>query len=138
MFLKKVSLTVLSSLLLLAGASIPVKAQVYVNGEYIQGEDLMILEYLAGGSIPAGVVTGLTTIPVRGAMQEITRCKVTLVLAVIITMAAMAMILAAMIPTTALVALGAMAPMSPMVTAPIFHREISRFLPAKDKGGDRQ
>lgn len=54
MFLKKVSLTVLSSLLLLAGASIPVKAQVYVNGEYIQGEDLMILEYLAGGSIPAG------------------------------------------------------------------------------------
>lgn len=54
MFLKKASLTVLSSLLLLAGASIPVKAQVYVNGEYIQGEDLMLLEYLAGGSIPAG------------------------------------------------------------------------------------
>ncbi|MBV5260891.1 hypothetical protein FLX56_20960 [Synechococcus moorigangaii CMS01] len=54
MFLKKASLTVLSSLLLLAGASIPAKAQVYVNGEYIQGEELLLLEYLAGGSIPAG------------------------------------------------------------------------------------
>ncbi|MEB3226481.1 MAG: hypothetical protein VKJ86_11835 [Synechococcus sp.] len=54
MFLKKASLTLLSSLLLLAGASIPAKAQVYVNGEYLQREELMFLEYLVGGAIPAG------------------------------------------------------------------------------------
>lgn len=54
MFCKKSLLMALLSLLLLAGQSITAKAQVYVNGEYIQGEDLVLLERLAGGPIPAG------------------------------------------------------------------------------------